>query len=119
MIQIIKNSLKRVLAGFSAIVLTAVQISNPDPTLFVSFSDNSVKGVLTFAILNVILPLTGIVAVLFVIIGGYQYMASGANEEMAEQGKKTLQNAITGLVVVILSYVIVNVIINTVSQAGS
>lgn len=61
-------------------------------------------------IADVLLPVVGIIAVLFVIIGGIQYMTAGVNEEQAEMGKKTLQNAIIGLVITILSYVIVVVI---------
>jgi hypothetical protein len=56
--------------------------------------------------------------VLFVIIGGYQYLTSGGNEEAAEKGKKTLVNAIIGVVLIVLAYVIINVIVNTVSGTG-
>lgn len=64
-------------------------------------------------IINLILMFAGLVAVLFLIIGGYQYIVSGANEELAEQGKKTIQNAIIGLVIIILSYTIVIVVFRT------
>lgn len=60
-----------------------------------------------------LLPLAGIIAVAFIIIGGYQYIFSGANEEMAEKGKKTLTNAVIGLVIIILSYVIVRIVART------
>lgn len=64
-------------------------------------------------IIRVLLPIAGIIAVLFIIIGGFQYITSGANQELAETGKKTLRNAIIGLIVIILSYVMVSVIFNT------
>ena len=63
-------------------------------------------------ITNILLPVAGLIAVLFLIIGGYQYITSAGNEELAERGKHTLQNAIIGLLVIILSYVIVVVIAN-------
>jgi hypothetical protein len=63
-------------------------------------------------IVGLLLPLAGLVAVLFIIIGGFQYMTSAGNEELAERGKKTLQNGIIGLIIIILSYVIVTVIAN-------
>ena len=69
-------------------------------------------------VIRILLYLAGAVAVLFVIIGGYQYMTSGGNEETAEKGRKTLINAIIGIVIIILSYVIVNVIVNLVSGNG-
>ena len=58
----------------------------------------------------------GAIAVVFVIIGGYQYLTSAGNEESAEKGQKTLTNAIIGVVVVVLAYVIINVIVNLVSS---
>src|ERR1051326_9483449 len=61
---------------------------------------------------RLLLLVAGAVAVLFVIIGGYQYMTSGGNEESAEKGRKTVTNAIIGVVIIILSYVIVNAVVN-------
>ena len=75
-------------------------------------------GGLIYRIISLLLFVAGALAVLFVIIGGYQYITSGGNEEAAEKGKKTLLNAIIGVVVIILAYVIINVIVNTVSGSG-
>ena len=61
-------------------------------------------------IINIILGVAGLVSVLFVIIGGFRYITSAGNEEQAEAGKKTLQNAIIGIIIVVLSFVIVSVI---------
>lgn len=55
------------------------------------------------------------IAVLFLIIGGFWYITSAGNEETAEKGKSTAVNAIIGIVIIILSYVIVNVISNLVA----
>lgn len=54
----------------------------------------------------------GIIAVVFIIYGGYLYITSAGNEESAEKGKNTMVNAIIGIVIIVLSYVIVNVIVN-------
>ena len=76
-------------------------------------SNDNVSDVITSFITNILLPLAGLIAVFFLIIGGYQYMTSAGNEELAERGKRTLQNAIIGLVIIILSYAIVTVISNS------
>lgn len=68
---------------------------------------------LIVGVINLLLLCTGGLAVLFLIIGGYFYITSGGNEEQAQRGRKTITDAIIGLVVVLLSYSIVNVIINT------
>jgi len=92
---------------------TSDAIKNPATDFFVTIPGNGdFKSILLFAIQKILLPLVGLVSVAFIIIGGFQYITSGGNEEQAEAGKKTLTNAIIGLVVVILSYIIVVVIIN-------
>jgi len=65
-------------------------------------------------IMIILLYFAGIVAIVFVIIGGYQYVTSAGNEEQAEKGRKTLINAIIGIIVVVLAYTIINVIVNLV-----
>jgi glucose uptake protein GlcU len=75
-------------------------------------------GSLFQEIIGILLGIVGLISVLFIIIGGFRYITSAGNEEQAEAGKKTLQNAIIGLVVVILCYVIVNVIINMLTGNG-
>jgi hypothetical protein len=67
-------------------------------------------------LINLILTVALAIAVLFIIIGGYQYITSAGNESRAESGKKTLINAIIGIVVIILSYTIVYVINQTLSR---
>jgi hypothetical protein len=61
-------------------------------------------------IINIALAVAGLIAVLFLIIGGFRYITSAGNEETAEQAKKIIINAIIGVVVIILSFVIVRVI---------
>ena len=88
------------------------------------FSRNSIAGSETLTgpyglIANVIytlLMIAGAVAILFIIMGGFWYITSAGNEEQAEKGKNTLMNAIIGVVVIILSYVIINVVVNFVSR---
>jgi hypothetical protein len=87
---------------------------NPSTTYFVDLEGgNTFKNLFLF-IIESILGIVGILAILFIVIGGYQYITSGGSDEQAEIGKKTLTNAIIGLIIVILSYSIVLVIINAV-----
>lgn len=65
---------------------------------------------LLVGIINILLALVGILAVLFLIIGGFRYVTAAGNEEQAEAAKKTITNAILGLVIVILSFVVIRVI---------
>jgi len=67
-------------------------------------------------IIQLLLLFAGIIAVVFIIIGGYQYITSAGNAETAEKGRNTMVNAIIGIVVIILSYVIINVIVSLVGN---
>lgn len=64
------------------------------------------------AVIRILLYFAGIIAVLFLIIGGYFYLTSRGNEEQATKGRQTLVYALLGLAIVILSYVIVTVLTN-------
>ena len=57
--------------------------------------------------------LSGIITVLFLIIGGFWYVTSAGNDEQAEKGKKTLVNSVIGLVVITLAYTIVRIVSST------
>ena len=81
-------------------------------------SNGTVTG-LIITVINWLLALAALVAVLFLIIGGFWYITSAGNEETAEKGKSTAINAIIGLVIIILSYVIVSVVSNMVSNTNS
>lgn len=61
-----------------------------------------VRGLLGFA---------GVLAVIFVIIGGVRIIAAAGNEEQVKQGKQTLLWAVLGLVVAFGGYVVVNAVI--------
>lgn len=67
-------------------------------------------------VIRILLMIGGAIAVLFVIIGGYQYLTSGGNDEDAEKGKKTLTNAIIGIIIITLAWVIVNVVVNQITS---
>lgn len=69
-------------------------------------------------IINIALAIAGLVAVLFLIIGGFRYITAAGNEEASASAKKIITNAIIGIVVIILSFVIVRVISNALLQGG-
>jgi hypothetical protein len=75
--------------------------------------DNSVRAIIS-RILFIALGLAGIVAILFMVYGGYRYITSGGNEEGAEAGKHILTNSIIGVAVILLAYVILTVVQNAI-----
>ncbi|TSA44794.1 hypothetical protein D4R52_03680 [bacterium] len=70
-------------------------------------------------VIQILLAVAGLVAVIFLIVGGFRYILAGGNEEAAESAKKTITNAIIGIVIIILAFVIVRVISNALISTGS
>ncbi len=112
------------IVGFFSLFQTAFAAGDVDRGLRTIRSPFSTSGWLTGAqdvpeliegIIKLMLFIGGAVAVLFVIIGGYQYMTSGGNSEQAEKGKTTVVNAIIGIVLIVLAWVIINVVVGTIS----
>lgn len=65
---------------------------------------------LILLVINILLIFAGLIAVVMIVVGGFQYITAGGNEENSEKGKKVLINAVIGLVVVLLAFTIVRVI---------
>ncbi len=67
---------------------------------------------LILGVINILLAIVGMLAVLFVIIGGIRYVTAHGNEEQAEGAKKTILHAVIGIILVILSFAIITIIAN-------
>ncbi len=52
----------------------------------------------------------GLVAVIYLIMGGFNYVTAGGDPEAVEGAKTTIVNAIIGLVIILVSYLIVQFI---------
>lgn len=65
-------------------------------------------------ILNAIIGIAGLVAVVFVVIGGIQYMTSTGDAAKVQKAKNTILYALIGLVICALSFAIVNWAINAI-----
>lgn len=75
------------------------------------------SGLALFAI-KTLISFSGVVAVLFLIVGGFFYLTSAGNEEQIEKGKKIIINSVIGLVVVMLAYAIVRIIGGLITSGG-
>lgn len=71
------------------------------------------------SILYSIIAISGLVAVIFVLIGGYNYMTSTGDAAKLEKAKKTILYACIGLAVCALAFVITNWAISVVNNNTS
>lgn len=75
-----------------------------------------ISGAIT-VILNGIIAILGLVAVIFIIYGGVQYMTSAGDAAKLKKAKDTILYAAIGLIISVLAAAIVNFVINIVNQS--
>lgn len=83
-----------------------------------SGNTNALPNVIV-GILNAIILVCGLVAVIYVIIGGINYMTSAGDAGKLEKAKKTILYACIGLIIVVLSFAIVNFTISNIISGHS
>jgi len=67
-------------------------------------------------VVKVVIGFLGLVATIIIIIGGFQWMTSGGNEEKIGNAKKLMINGLIGLVICLLAYAIAAFVINILSE---
>ena len=107
-------------AAFLAMPLLAsadVKVPGSAPTDLPSFfaaCSGASAGVGCFAgkLVQIGLAVVFAIAVIYLVIGGFRYIISQGNEEGVEKAKGTITNALIGLVIVVLAWIILTVVIN-------
>jgi hypothetical protein len=69
-------------------------------------------------IINWALAIAFIAAVIVLIYGGFLYITSAGNADNATKGKTAIVNAIIGIVIIVLSYIIVQIVFRFVTGQG-
>jgi hypothetical protein len=75
------------------------------------------RGDLASVILNIInyvLAIVGVVALAYLIYGGFRYITSGGNETVVEEAKGIIINAIIGIIIIGVSAALVNFVVRAV-----
>lgn len=62
-------------------------------------------------IVDVVFMAAGILAVIFIIVGGFQYVLSGGDASGIKKAKETITYAIVGLIVTLLAFGIVHYVV--------
>ena len=63
--------------------------------------------------INIVLGVIGAVAVIVIIVGAVYYLTSQGDPTKIATGKKTIIGGVVGLVIVLLSFAIVNFVLNS------
>lgn len=72
-------------------------------------NNNVFEGIKT--VINVILSITGVMAVIMIIIGGINYITSQGDPTKTKRGRDTILYGIIGLIIALLAYSIVNFVL--------
>ncbi len=100
-----------------ALPLVASAISFEDPSQTFQLGTSDLKAAV-INIINWVLGLLGIIAVIMVLVGGFQWMTAGGNEDKVEKSKKIISAAIVGLIIILLAWAIVNFVLKTASNVS-
>ncbi|MBR3329337.1 hypothetical protein IKG29_02300 [Candidatus Saccharibacteria bacterium] len=75
-------------------------------------------GVIIGSIVSTIVGILGLVAVIFILVGGVQYMTSAGDPGKTKKAKDTILYACIGLVVCVLAFAITQFTINAIKKAN-
>lgn len=81
----------------------------------ISGGETGLRGIV-LKIVNFFLTFLGLLAVVMVIYGGFLYVSSAGNEESVGKAKKILLYAGLGIIVIIVSFALVNTILGAATQ---
>ena len=84
---------------------------NPDSAACQELNDEDRLPSIGQSIINTALYIVGILAVAMIIFAGLRYIMSGGNAKRVEQSKQILIYSVTGLIVALLAYAIVNFVL--------
>lgn len=85
------------------------KVVNADGTVSSKFSFKDFYLIL-FAVLEILLRLAGVIAVVFVTVGGFKYVVARGNPDNLVAARRTIINALIGVVIAILASEIVGFI---------
>lgn len=85
--------------------------------IFTSNNPNAFLNIL-MGLINLFLIIGGIVAFIFVLLGGWTYLTAGGDSNAAGKGRTMIVNAIIGIIIIFLSYSLVRFVTNRFSDDG-
>ena len=116
-----KNVIKK---GLSALSVMAVSIMASASTFALGVGKTVNPGETTGSLREVILTIVnyflgflGLLAVLMVIYGGISYVTAGGEDDGAEKGKKIIRNAVIGIIIILLSFALINTVMGALGGA--
>ncbi len=93
-----------------ALAQLVLPTDNPEQISAGTFWDGSLRQAVK-TVINFILFFLGLVAVAFIIYGGFLYITSQGEDQEVEKAKNIIKYAFIGIVVVLISYALINTVL--------
>ena len=87
-----------------------------DLNIFQGTGDSLIDTIIT--IVNLFLSLIGVALVLYLLYGGVRYAFAGGNETATSEAPSIITNAIIGIIIIALVYVLANFLVSLIVPAG-
>lgn len=82
----------------------------------IGFSESDPRDVIA-RVIKIALGFLGTIAVVLIIVAGFQWMTAAGNEDKVKKAQKIMTAAVIGLVIVLMAYALSTFIINAVIEA--
>lgn len=69
-------------------------------------------------LINLFLLVAGIVAFLYILWAGFNYLSAGGDDGKVKVARQTILNAIIGIIIIAISFILVNFVVNRIRAAG-
>jgi hypothetical protein len=86
--------------------LTSFAVPNP-------VGSDSLQGIIA-VLINVAFGAAGLIAVIYLIVGGYRYITASGNPDAIELAKGTIINSVIGLIIILISFLIVSYVLRSI-----
>lgn len=93
-----------------------LKVPNPNSG---AFNGNSTLGDIISYLIGIAITLAGIVFVIMLIVGGFQYFASSGDQALAQKANRTMLNAGIGLVIVAIAYAVASYVTGILGIRGA
>lgn len=75
-------------------------------------------AILVGNIINILLSVIGVILVVLMVYGGYLWMTARGDEDRVKDAKATIQNAVIGLIIILLAYSISSFVVRGLVRAS-
>ena len=115
-----KIFLTMVLVVLMAPVMVAADDFGTEKLNNLNLPNQSVQGEdLIYKVINLILGFLALIAIVIILIAGFEWMTAGGNDKRVEVAQKRLKYGLIGLVIIFFAYGIVRFVLSTLSGIGN